>query len=287
MLHDAVHDNLTGLPNRRLLEDRLRAALVLASQDSRLAPAVIVIDIDRFREVNEESGLSAGDAILLTLSRRLSRLLRPQDTLARISGDKFGVILMSESEPDRIIGFADAVARSLATPVTFADREIFFTASIGIALHDAQTLKPEVMLDNADLAMTQAKRNGGDRTEIYRPNLRSVRAQDLTLAADLARALENNEIRTLFQPIIRLEDRTIAGFEAILRWDHPKRGRIADDVFAALAEESRIAAELSAFAMERAAEELSFWQPSLDVDPPVLFDPTRPSSASTCMRHRP
>ena len=157
MLHDAVHDNLTGLPNRRLLEDRLRAALVLASQDSRLAPAVIVIDIDRFREVNEESGLSAGDAILLTLSRRLSRLLRPQDTLARISGDKFGVILMSESEPDRIIGFADAVARSLATPVTFADREIFFTASIGIALHDAQTLKPEVMLDNADLAMTQGQ----------------------------------------------------------------------------------------------------------------------------------
>jgi len=283
MLHDAVHDNLTGLPNRRLLEDRLRAALVLASQDSRLAPAVIVIDIDRFREVNEESGLSAGDAILLTLSRRLSRLLRPQDTLARISGDKFGVILMSESEPDRIIGFADAVARSLATPVTFADREIFFTASIGIALHDAQTLKPEVMLDNADLAMTQAKRNGGDRTEIYRPNLRSVRAQDLTLAADLARALENNEIRTLFQPIIRLEDRTIAGFEAILRWDHPKRGRIADDVFAALAEESRIAAELSAFAMERAAEELSFWQASLDVDPPVFVN--TPVFGEHGMRH--
>ncbi|KPQ12714.1 MAG: PAS domain S-box/diguanylate cyclase (GGDEF) domain [Saliniramus fredricksonii] len=283
LLHDAVHDNLTGLPNRCLFDDRLRAALILASQDARHSPTVIVIDIDRFKQVNEEAGLSAGDAILLTLSRRLSRLLRPQDTLARLNGDRFGVILLSERDPDRIMGFADAVRRSLATPVTYAEREIFFTASIGVALYDAQTLKPDAMLDNADLAMTEAKRLGGDRTHVYRPTLRSVQTEDLPLAADLARALEQNEIRALFQPIVRLDDRTIAGFETVLRWDHPKRGRIADDVFAAIAQESGAAGDLVAFAMERAAEELNFWQGALDVDPPIFVN--TPILSPELMRH--
>ena len=277
LLHDAVHDNLTGLPNRSLFFDRLDAALIQASQDPQVRPAVVVVDVDRFKQVNEDSGLSAGDSILLTLSRRLSRLLRPQDSLARISGDKFAVILMSEREPERVMAFAEMIRRALSTPVTYADREIFFTASIGVALHDAQLTKREEMFKNAEIAMAHAKRQGGDRIEIYRPTMREGRDESLTLSADLRRAIENNEMKIVFQPVVRLEDRTIAGFEALLRWDHPKRGRILPNVFVPLAEESGLIADLGLFALERTAGELAAWQAALQVDPPIFASVKIPS----------
>ncbi len=161
LLHDAVHDNLTGLPNRQLFHDRLEAALTFASQDDSLRPTVIVLDIDQFKQINDAVGYSAGDSILLTLSRRLGRLLRPQDTLARVSGDEFAMILLSEREPDRIIAFADMVRRAVTTPITYAEREIFLTASIGLALHDPQiAARREDVLRNAEIAMTHAKRHG-------------------------------------------------------------------------------------------------------------------------------
>ncbi len=270
LLHDAVHDNLTGLPNRSLFFDRLGAALIQASQDTRMRPAVVVVDIDRFKQVNEAAGLSAGDAILLTLSRRLSRLLRPQDSLARLSGDKFAVILMSEREPERVLAFAEMIRRAISTPVTYAEREIFFTAAIGIALHDAQLVKADEMYKNAEIAMTHAKRQGGDRIEVYRPTMREGRDESLTLSADLRLAIENKEMKIVFQPVVRLEDRTIAGFEAVLRWDHPRRGRILPSVFVPLAEENGMVVDLGVFALERTAEELSAWQAALDVDPPIF-----------------
>jgi diguanylate cyclase (GGDEF)-like protein/PAS domain S-box-containing protein len=277
LLHDAVHDNLTGLPNRSLFFDRLDAALIHASQDPQVRPSVVVVDVDRFKQVNEDSGLSAGDSILLTLSRRLNRLLRPQDSLARISGDKFAVILMSEREPERVMAFAEMIRRALSTPVTYADREIFFTASIGVALHDAQMTKREEMFKNAEIAMAHAKRQGGDRIEIYRPTMREGRDESMTLSVDLRRALENKEMKIVFQPVVRLEDRTIAGFEALLRWDHPKRGRILPNVFVPLAEESGMIADLGLFALERTAAELSAWQAALQVDPPIFASVKIPS----------
>jgi diguanylate cyclase (GGDEF)-like protein/PAS domain S-box-containing protein len=283
LLHDAVHDNLTGLPNRSLFFDRLDAALIQASQDPRVRPAVLVVDVDRFKQVNEDSGLSAGDSILLTLSRRLSRLLRPQDSLARIAGDNFAVILMSEREPERVMAFAEMIRRALSTPVTYAEREIFFTASIGVALHDAQLTKREEIFKNAEIAMAHAKRQGGDRIEIYRATMREGRDDTLALSADLRRALANNEMKIVFQPVVRLEDRTIAGFEALLRWDHPKRGRILPTVFIPLAEESGMIADLGLFALDRAASELAAWQSALQVDPPIFASVKIPSRQ--LMRH--
>ena len=227
LLHDAVHDSLTGLPNRELFYDRLDAALAFASQDLRLKPTTIVLDIDRFKAINEAIGLSAGDSILLTLSRRLGRLLRPQDTLSRVAGDEFALILLSEREPDRILAFAEMIRKAIATPITYADREIFLTVSVGIALHEGgANLKREEVFKNAEMAMIQAKRGGGDRTEVFRATMRNERSDRLMLEADLRRALERNEMKVLFQPIVRLEDRTVAGFETLLRWDHPKLGRI-------------------------------------------------------------
>ncbi|AWN46280.1 sensor domain-containing phosphodiesterase [Methylobacterium terrae] len=271
LLHDAVHDNLTGLPNRELFNDRLDAALALASQDPRLKPTLFVVDIDRFKQVNDAIGLSAGDSILLTLSRRLNRLLRPQDTLARVAGDEFAVILLSERDPDRIIAFADSIRRAITTPITYADREIFLTPSIGVALHEAgAVVKRDDVIKNAELAMINGKRQGGDRIEVYRPTMRSDRGERMMLESDLRRALERNEIKVLFQPIVRLEDRTVAGFETVLRWDHPRLGRIAPQVFLPIAEESGLIVNLGVFALERTAAELAAWQQALVVEPPIF-----------------
>ena len=270
LLHDAVHDSLTGLPNRELFNDRLDAALALAGQDPRLKPAVIVLDIDRFKAINDAIGLSAGDSILLTLSRRLGRLLRPQDTLARVAGDEFAVILQSEREPDRILSFAEMIRRAIATPVTYADREVFLTVSVGIALYEAGGLKRDDVFKNAEMAMISAKRNGGDRTEVFRATMRSERSDRLMLESDLRRSLERGEVKVLFQPIVRLEDRTVGGFEALLRWDHPKLGRIPPSTFLPIAEETGFIVSLGNFAIERTALELAAWQRSLEVEPPIF-----------------
>lgn len=271
LLHDAVHDSLTGLPNRRLFHDRLDAALRMAQADPELRPTVIAIDIDRFKEVNESIGLSAGDSILLTLARRLARLLRPQDTLARTGGDEFALLLLSEKEPGAVLAVADQVRKAITMPLTYADREIFLTASIGIAFNDGSTtVKREDAPKNAELALVHAKRQGGDRIEVFRPAMRSERDDRLALESDLRRAVERNEMKVVFQPIVRLEDRTIAGFEALLRWDHPREGRLSPQVFIPIAEETGLISELGAFVLDRTARELAAWQQALDVEPPIF-----------------
>ena len=271
LLYDAVHDNLTGLPNRELFFDRLTTALVLGRTDRVLRPTVICIDIDRFRQINDAVGMAAGDSILLTVARRLSRLLKEQDTLARSSSDQFGIILLSESETDQIVPFADTVRRALNTPVSFADREIALTASIGIALHDPQLHpKRDDMLKDAEIAMAHAKRFGGNRIEIFRPGMRTQRSDRLAIEADLRRAIERGEMKVLFQPIVRLDDRTVAGFETLLRWDHPRLGRLSPTDFLPIAEETGFIVDINMFAMERTARELAVWQQALDVDPPIF-----------------
>ncbi|HEX8164840.1 MAG TPA: EAL domain-containing protein [Beijerinckiaceae bacterium] len=271
LLHDAVHDNLTGLPNRELFNDRLDAALTLSAQDEAIRPTVLVVDIDRFKQVNDSVGLSAGDSILLTLSRRLGRLLKPQDTLARVSGDEFAIILLSERDPDRIVAFADMIRRATTTPITFQEREIFLTCSVGLVLYDRQsTARREEVLKNAEIAMVHAKRHGGDRIEAFRPTMRAETSDRLTLESDLRRAIDRGEIKVLFQPIVRLEDRTIAGFEALLRWDHPRLGRLSPSTFIPIAEETGLIVNLGVFALERTGRELAAWQRALEVEPPIF-----------------
>ncbi|QGM96514.1 EAL domain-containing protein [Methylocystis parvus] len=271
LLHDAVHDNLTGLPNRELFFDRLEAALVFARMEKDVRPTVLVIDIDRFKQINEQVGIAMGDSILLTVAHRLTRLLQPQDTLARLNGDTFAIILASETHADHVINLADSVRRSLATPVRFTDREIALFASIGIALYDQQ-MHPgaEDMVEDAEIAMRYAKRTGGNRIEVFRPSMRAQRSDRLTLEADMRRALERGEVKVFFQPIVRLEDRTIAGFEALLRWDHPRLGRLEPANFIPIAEQTGLIIDFGLLALERTARELAAWQRALAVDPPIF-----------------
>jgi len=260
LLFDAVHDNLTGLPNRELFIDRMEAAFGFARSDPQIRPSVLVIDLDRFKQVNDSVGMAIGDSILLTIARRLARLLKPHDTLARLSGDQFALILLSEKEPARIVAFAETIRRTLRAPIGFNDREIFLTASIGLALAESQPQRTEEVLKDAELAMYHAKRIGGDRIEIFKPAMRSRTTDRLTMESELRRAIEREEIKVLYQPIVRLEDRAIAGFEALARWDHPKLGRLSPAEFITIAEEIGLIVDLGLFVLERAARQLSTWQ---------------------------
>jgi diguanylate cyclase (GGDEF)-like protein/PAS domain S-box-containing protein len=260
LLHDAVHDNLTGLPNRQLFIDRLEAVLAFAKVNPDIRPTVMVMDLDRFKQVNDSVGMAVGDSILLTLARRLGRLLKPQDTLARLSGDQFGLILMSERDPNRIIAFAETTCKAIRAPIAFNEREIFLTISLGIALPEAQPNRADELLKDAELAMFVAKRSRGDRFEVFKPAMRARKTDRLTLESELRRALDREEITLLYQPIVRLEDRMVAGFEALARWDHPKMGRLSPSEFISIAEEIGLITDLGLFALERTARQLGIWQ---------------------------
>jgi diguanylate cyclase (GGDEF)-like protein/PAS domain S-box-containing protein len=260
LLHDAVHDNLTGLPNREIFINRLQTVMAIAQSEEKVRPTVFVIDIDRFKQVNDVLGISAGDTMLLTIARRLHRLLKPQDNVCRLTGDQFALILLSETEPGRIAAIADAIKQAIRAPITFAKREIVLTASIGLLTWTSGQTSAEDMLKDAELAMHQAKRFGGDRIEPFRPAFRQSGADRLQLEADIRRALERGEFRMAYQPIVRLEDRTIAGFEALLRWEHPRRGSIPPSDFIPVAENSGLIVQLGLFAMQQAAEDLYGWQ---------------------------
>ncbi|TWG89662.1 PAS domain S-box-containing protein/diguanylate cyclase (GGDEF)-like protein [Mesorhizobium sp. J18] len=260
LLHDAVHDNLTGLPNRELFINRLDAVTAIARTEDKIRPTVFVIDIDRFKVVNDELGISAGDTILLTVARRLHRLLKPHDCLSRFAGDQFAMMLLSEQDPSRVAAVADAIRQAVRTPITFARKEIVLTASVGLMSWTSSQASAEEMLKDAELAMYQAKRFGGDRIEPFRPAFRSIGTDRQQFEADLRRALEREELTLAYQPIMRLEDHTIAGFEALMRWDHPRRGLIPPADFIPVAESSGLIVQLGLFAMQRAAEDLHAWQ---------------------------
>ncbi len=263
LLHDAVHDNLTGLPNRELFVDRLQSAILRTNADNATQPSIFILDIDRFKQVNDEFGLAVGDSILLTVARRLARLMKPQDTLARLAGDQFAFLIISEYQPERIAAFAESIRRTLRAPITIGDKEISLAASLGIAMFDGKQNEAEEMIKDAEIGMYHAKRLGGDRIEAFRPALRQHGSDLASLEADLRRALGREEIKILFQPIVRLEDKTIAGFEALTRWDHPSLGRIPPSDFIPIAERTGLIIPLGLFVLDRTARQLADWQEAL------------------------
>jgi diguanylate cyclase (GGDEF)-like protein/PAS domain S-box-containing protein len=279
LLVNAVQDSLTGLPNRQLFLDRVGSALGFAAQDERLRPSVIVIDLDQFRTLNEQVGITVGDTLILTLVRRMTRNLKNLDVLARLGGDRFGILLMSEAEGARITAFAEGLRKTLSSPVAFSGREIVMTGSIGLAMADPMAeIEPEDLLKDAEVAMFQAKRAGGDRIEIYRPGMRTARTDRSMMESELRRALEREELRVLYQPIVRLEDRTIVGFEAVLRWEHLRYRSRPRAEFLAIAEETGLMVDFSLFAMDRASRQLGQWQRRVPVDPPLFVTVALPAT---------
>ncbi|PCI04691.1 MAG: sensor domain-containing phosphodiesterase [Hyphomicrobiales bacterium] len=257
LLHDAVHDNLTGLENRELFINRLDTVINFAIQHADSRPSVFHINIDEFREINSRHGFSLGDTILLTVSRRLGRLLKPGDHLSRLGGDQFTILLLSENMPDKIAGFAESIRKSINAPVQFAGQDIVLTASIGIASWTPEHSKPNQMMRDAELAMIQAKRFGGDRIEPFRPAFRTVKDESVILLEDLKSALQNDQMFVLYQPIINLEGRDIVGFEALLRWEHPKLGSVSPVEFIPLAESSGLINALGSYVLNKATSDFA------------------------------
>ncbi|WP_428674648.1 EAL domain-containing protein [Roseibium sp.] len=266
LLHDAVHDNLTGLPNREIFMNRLDAVTSIAKADEKVRPTIFLIDIDRFKQVNESLGISAGDTILLTIARRLHRLMKQNDTLSRVSGDQFAMALLSEQDPARIATFADAVRKAISAPISFAKREIVLTASIGLVTWTSNQGSAEELVKDAELALYQAKRFGGDRIEPFRPAFRTMGTDRLQIEADLRRAIDRGELKMAYQPIVRLGDERIAGFEALIRWEHPRRGTIPPGDFIPIAENSGLIVNLGLFAMQTAAADMVSWLKQVDND---------------------
>jgi diguanylate cyclase (GGDEF)-like protein/PAS domain S-box-containing protein len=271
LMHDAVHDSLTSLPNRELFMDRLAGAITRAREGQGNRPTVMFIDIDRFKNVNKSFGLVVGDSMLLTLARRLARHLSPQDTLSRLSGDQFAILVISETDPRQVAMLAERVRRALRTPMKISGKEIVLTASIGIVVHDGAQVTAQDLLREGEIAMFGAKRGGADRIEIFNASMRGEDESRLPLESDLRRAIERRQIAVLYQPITRLASNQLAGFEALLRWDHPTRGRLGAEDFIPMAEETGLIVELGSYVLGQALEQAARWQKVLPRDRDPLF----------------
>ena len=271
LLHDAVHDSLTGLPNRELMLDRLSMAVMRAKARDGARPSVFSIDIDKFKSVNVSFGLVVGDSLLLTVARRLQSHLGAQDTLARVGGDRFAMVLVAEHAPQDLAALAERVRRSLRAPIKIAGQEIVLTGSLGIAVFDGGEGSHLDLYRESEIAMYRAKRGGSDRVEIFRPEMRADRDDRVAIESDLRKALAKNQIRVLYQPIIYLPTEELAGFEALVRWEHPKRGLMNPADFVPLAEESDLIVRLGSHVLLRAAQEAARWQRELPRDENPLF----------------
>ena len=257
LLQDAVRDNLTGLENRELFQNRLDMVMQMASRHIAVRPSVFHINIDEFRNFNTKVGYAVGDTILLTVARRVSRLLGSGDTIARLGGDQFAIMLLSESEPDRIASFADTIRKTLRAPIDFSGKEIKLTASIGIASWTADQTRPEQLMRDAELASLHAKRLGGNRIEPFRPAFRTGKDDSTILVDDLKIALENNQITVVYQPIVNLRSRATVGFEALVRWQHPKLGSISPADFIPIAERSGMINQLGIHVLNTAISDFT------------------------------
>jgi diguanylate cyclase (GGDEF)-like protein/PAS domain S-box-containing protein len=270
LLHDAVHDSLTGLPNKQLFLDRLERALIRARTPGGVKPAVFLIDIDRFIELEERVGHSAADSVLLAISRRVARVMRPLDTVARISGDQFAVILASEQAAGKIAETAEQIRKALKAPFNFGERDLTLTASIGVTIYDNNPATAADVLRDAELAMYYAKRLGGDRIEAYRASARAITSQTRATEEDLDRGMRQGELQVQFQPIMDIHSGVIAGAEALMRWNHPSRGLVNPEEFIPLAERSGLIERLGRLAFEQAAAQMRDWLTNLPL-PPDFF----------------
>lgn len=263
LLHDAVHDSLTGLPNRQLFLDRLERALVRSRTPGGIKPAVFMIDIDRFMELEERIGHSAADSVLLAIARRIGRIMRPLDTVARITADQFAVILASEQAAGKIAETAEQIRKALKAPFNFGDRDLTLSCSIGVTIYDGNPAEAPDVLRDAELAMYYAKRLGGDRIEAYRASARSISAYNRASEADLERGMKQGELHVQFQPVMDIVSGQMVGAEALMRWTHPTRGVVNPDEFVPLAERSGLIEKLGRLAFEQSATQAKDWMTSI------------------------
>ena len=257
MLFHATHDPLTGLPNRRLFDDRLGAALRNAGRRGEVA-AVALLDLDRFKAINDGLGHGAGDEVLATLARRFAAALRASDTVARLGGDEFIFVLTDLTAPEDALRPAAKLLEVARRPMHVQGKRLTVAASMGVSLFPSDGQGAEALLKHADAALYRAKARGRDRVELFDP----ATAARAALASDLREARAQRQLRLFYQPQVDLRSGELVGFEAQMRWRHPRRGLLGSEQFLGLADDSGLIGSLSHWALRRACRDLAAWRPA-------------------------
>ena len=259
LIREAFRDALTGLPNRALFMDRLTHALTRAERcGSNLA--VLFLDLDRFKILNETLGQEVGDRLLREVAERIAACLRPEDTLARLGGDEFGLLLEDTVELAAATAVAERVSAEIQRPFVVDGRDVLISASIGIALTRGGSMQPDEVLHNADLAMYQAKAEGRARYELYQPGLSVSTRERLDLQSDLRTASARQELTLRYQPVVTLASIRAVEVEALIRWDHRRRGALLPADFIALSEESGLMVPMGQWVLREACRQARAWQ---------------------------
>ena len=255
ILRQATHDELTGLPNRRLLDDRLEMTLRHAARSGEFV-ALAFLDVDRFKAVNDSLGHAAGDRLLRTLSRRLQRSLRNSDTVARMGGDEFIFILPGLKSQEDAAALAQKLVESIREPVRLGERELLVTASIGVAVYPIAGGDRDALLRHADAALYRAKASGRDRVEVFDHEAAAQTEGRMRLGRDLRRALGRHQLALVYQPQISLRSGRFVGLEALMRWHHPRLGLVPPAKFIPMAEESGLITTLELWALRQACRDM-------------------------------
>ncbi|HYH86258.1 MAG TPA: EAL domain-containing protein [Pyrinomonadaceae bacterium] len=269
--HDAFHDALTGLPNRALFMDHLKLSIARSKRNSSSLFAVLYLDLDRFKIINDSLGHTIGDQLLVGIADRLKQNLRPGDTVARLGGDEFTILIEDIADEKEAVQVAERIQKELAVPFALSGREVFTTVSLGIAPSETGYERAEDILRDADTAMYRAKSLGKARYEIFDRAMHARAINLLQMETDMRRALEREEFLIHYQPIVSLNDYRLRGFEALVRWQHPERGFISPMDFIPVAEETGMIVPLGEWVLREACQQMERWQKIFPVETPLYI----------------